>query len=395
MKIREQAMAWSIGGLVGLMILYTLLSTLLLGPLSTYRKKIAEGRSTYDKYHSLNARQFNYVKRLNNLEAMTYDANSDAAARQLRIRLLELAKASGLDESQLLMQRAEPVTEHPNNIEYFTQVGWNISCEGDLKQLTDLLYLLKSEPRLIRVDKLRVQPRDDRILKASFACNTLVLASMKGWVPVVATTQPTQPAPAPTVQLANADRIHYNGIAERDFFRPYIPRPPQPPGEPGSVNPPPPQMATPAPPGGPDYNRYRLAGLTAFGTEGELPILLVDQTEQKGQQYGVGQSILDLKIVMVDYRPLPSPQQPEVLSPSRLILQQNDEYWAVELGQTLSLKRKLESGQLPAELQTAPAAAAASAPAEAESTQDVAETEDTAPADAPDPAGQESESAAE
>lgn len=370
MKIRERALAFSVGGFVVLMVLYTVLSTVLLGPLRTHRQAYSKALDDYNDYHQRNGKRADFQKRLNALALQAYDQNADSAARQLRIRLLELAKASKLNESELLLQETERVTERANSIEYFTEVGWHVTCVGPLKELTDFLYLLKSEPRLIRIDKLGMQPKDDRAVKASFLCTTLVLGPMKGWTPAAPGVQATQPA---TVQLASPPRVRYDAIASRDLFRPYIPRPPVAPRP--DMPPQPPPM--PPVPSGPDYNRYRVAGLSEFGTEGELPVLLVDQTAQTGQQYGIGQTVLDLKIVMVDYRPQPTADQPDILSPSRLILQQEEAFWAVELGQSLSQKRRLNDEELPPGLVTTPASNPAGDEPAAIPTQPAAETGDT------------------
>src|SRR5690606_25598603 len=53
------------------------------------------------------------------------------------------------------------------------------------------------------------------------------------------------------------------------------------------------------------------------------------------------------EIVAVDYRPMPLPDVPGLLSHSRLILKIGDEFWAVERGQTLAKKRKLAPGEWP------------------------------------------------
>ena len=53
---------------------------------------------------------------------------------------------------------------------------------------------------------------------------------------------------------------------------------------------------------------------------------------------------------MIDYREMPFPGRPQVYSGSRLVLQIGKDYWAVELGQNLSERRKLPEGDLPARL---------------------------------------------
>ena len=52
-------------------------------------------------------------------------------------------------------------------------------------------------------------------------------------------------------------------------------------------------------------------------------------------------------IVLVDRRDLPMPDDPEMLSPCRVILKCGEDYWAVELGQALMNKRLLKPSELP------------------------------------------------
>ena len=81
---------------------------------------------------------------------------------------------------------------------------------------------------------------------------------------------------------------------------------------------------------------------------------------------------------MVDYRPMPSPANPTILSPSRVILKVGPEYFAVELGQDLTEKRRLPDDMLPDEIRPAPQ----TAPAEnADKTSPSGGVEDAAPAD--------------
>ena len=55
-------------------------------------------------------------------------------------------------------------------------------------------------------------------------------------------------------------------------------------------------------------------------------------------------------IVMIDYRPLPSPGNEVLKSFSRVIVKIGTEYWAIERGKTLAEKHRLTPTQLPAEL---------------------------------------------
>ncbi len=66
--------------------------------------------------------------------------------------------------------------------------------------------------------------------------------------------------------------------------------------------------------------------------------------------YGLGDDLAGGRIAVIDYRPMPMPSKPEILSGSRVILQTGQEYWAVELGQSVNEKRLLTSEQLPEQL---------------------------------------------
>ena len=79
-----------------------------------------------------------------------------------------------------------------------------------------------------------------------------------------------------------------------------------------------------------------------------------DLTAQKTTRYRPGDELLGGTIVMVDYRPLPKPDQPLLQSYSRLILKIDKEYWAVERGKTLADKRKLTTSELPSQLARQP-----------------------------------------
>ena len=53
---------------------------------------------------------------------------------------------------------------------------------------------------------------------------------------------------------------------------------------------------------------------------------------------------------MVDYRRMPKPGKEYLMSESRVIVKIGTEYWAVELGQTLAQKYRLNPEQLPEQL---------------------------------------------
>ena len=62
------------------------------------------------------------------------------------------------------------------------------------------------------------------------------------------------------------------------------------------------------------------------------------------------------EIVMVDYRMLPDPDKPELLSPARVIVRIDSDYWAIEGNQYITAKRILKGADLPPELRASSSA---------------------------------------
>jgi hypothetical protein len=84
--------------------------------------------------------------------------------------------------------------------------------------------------------------------------------------------------------------------------------------------------------------------------EGQPEVHIRDTANNKTLRYRPGEKLKDgAEIVAVDYRSLPSKRNPLLKSDSRVILKIGADYWAVERGETLADKRKLEQGQWPVE----------------------------------------------
>jgi hypothetical protein len=86
---------------------------------------------------------------------------------------------------------------------------------------------------------------------------------------------------------------------------------------------------------------------------GQPEIHVRDVNNERTLRYKPGDELAEGAIVMIDYRPLPFPDNPALKSFSRVILKIGDEYWAIERGRTLADKYKLAADQLPPSL-TAP-----------------------------------------
>ena len=78
--------------------------------------------------------------------------------------------------------------------------------------------------------------------------------------------------------------------------------------------------------------------------------MVLDSNQNKTVNYKPGDDLAGGKIVMIDYRKMPFPKKPALLSQSRVILAIGEEYWAIERGNTLADRHKLATEQLPANL---------------------------------------------
>jgi hypothetical protein len=234
----------------------------------------------------------------------------------------------------------------------YSEIGWKYKLAGTLEQAVNILYLLREDPYLHRIDGLSIVPRSDgRTVDLSFRYVTIVLdealLGMKrkvgGETKTITVSTADEPLPLP--QLADSEqRSHYGLIAARNIFRPYLQKPPPPPSHE-------PRMARddpPPPPPGPNWSRFKVISLTNWSDGQDISV----QNTQTGeiQQHKVGDPLAGGKIVMVDYRELPRRDDPELASPSRVIVRLGEEFFAVELGETLAQKRRLEPAQLPARL---------------------------------------------
>ena len=143
--------------------------------------------------------------------------------------------------------------------------------------------------------------------------------------------------------LAEENRSLFAAITKRAFFLPYQKKPAPPPAPPPTTKPEAP--AAPPPPG---PETYKIVSLSEW--QGQHEIMVFDTNQNKTANYKPGDTLAGGKIVMIDYRKMPFPKKPALLSQSRVILSIGEEYWAIERGNTLADIHRLESDQLPTNL---------------------------------------------
>lgn len=338
MKASRRLIPIALVGCIAAALVYMMLNALLLAPAGRLNDRAAQLQRDID-YKTSQLRIFAArAGKLESLAAQTFGSDGDQASERVRARLVTLIQRSGLPADGMSLK---PVSGARVKDRY-AEVGWTLAAKGRLGQAVSLLYLLQAEPYLHRVETVSLAPAGDgSMADLKLRYTTLVLPGTKDR-PLAGGEFADAAA---TGDLAGADRRRYDALVQRDPFRPYQAPPPKPQPQPEAAPPPPPPDAS---------THMRVVGLPTWDGQGEVQVL--DTQGNKMTTCKPGEELGGGMIVMIDYRPLPMPGKEDILSGSRVILAVGQEFWAVELGQMLSQKRRLEPSQLPPGL-AAPVAA--------------------------------------
>jgi hypothetical protein len=290
--------------------------------------------------HEEKRKEPQYRARLKALADRTFGADELRVSEEVRACITGVLAESGLSSDRLSLKPL--VGSRVPGV--YKEIGWLVRARGNLGNVINFLYLMSREPHLHRLDNVMLSPvqgGSDVDLQVKYA--TLVLEAPKGETLHV-TGMSAEDAALPG--LDTPERQQYQVIAYRDLFRPYIPAPPS--AAPAERRPDMPQP--PAPPQAPQVpvGRYKVVGLPEI--DGKAQVLVRDNATGQVATYGVGDDLAGGRIVLVDYRLLPLPNRPEILSGSRVVIQDGNGYHAVELGMTLSEKHAMPQEQLPSGL---------------------------------------------
>jgi len=337
MRRREKIIAIAAGAVVVLFVLHTATKKFLLEPAGELDLKAMELTGKIDALERETSSRASYASRIAKFLAATYGEDELDVSERLKNRLTGLVERSGLSREHLTLT---PVTGRGWGV--YREIGWSVRARGSLEEAVDFVYLLRAEPRLHRVESLGLsvvsggRDIDVRVKYVTLALNRGKLRISAG----------PSPATQPTAGLDDPARALYSVITDRNLFRPrarrVVARPV------GTKPPPIVEAPTPPPPAG---GSYRLVGLPNWA--GQPEIIVRDTGSGAVKTYTPGDTLGDWKIVMVDYRPMPTPAKPELISVSRAIFRIAREYWAVELGHNLAQKHRMEKAKLPEELRKA------------------------------------------
>lgn len=326
MKKREKILAGIVLGIVALFVLGFGLKGFFVKPLKDIDKQTALIREQINKINNERRAYFDAEDALKKIAQRTFSTElNQASARSGEMITRQLALA-GLNESDFTRL---PVG--PRRFKGGSEIGWSIQGKGSLDKVINLLFVLQTSPQVHRIESVTLTAYDKPgEIKVRFLYLTLVIDPAPEFDPVEL---------KPTLTLESPERFAYNTILDRDILRPYIKAAP-PVAKPG-------QPAAPSSaPAGPEA--LKVVSLSEW--EGQPEIHIRDVNKNETVRYRPGDKLKDnSEVVAVDYRPLPLPRNPLLLSHSRVILKIGEEFWAVERGQTLAEKRKLQPQEWPAQ----------------------------------------------
>lgn len=328
---REKLLAVVIGGFVLLVAGGLGIRLFFISPLKKIDKEIDALKTRQTKINNDRREYFKNEDYIKSLARKSFGLQVDQASAKSGEMLTAQLAAAGLNDADFTRL---PVG--PKKLRGASEIGWNVTGKGSLQQMVNLLYLLEHSPYLHKIENLIIST-DDKPgkVRARFHYLTLVIDTV---------TDVKLDDLKWTNNLAGPDRKMLNIIAQRDILRPYIKRPPPPPPPPGA-NPATHPAAPTTAPKGPGPENFKLVSLSEWNGQPEVHIR--DVAGKKTISYKPGDTLDGGTIVAIDYRPLPFPKNPDLLSESRVILKIGDEYWAIERGQTLAEKRRLDKDQWP------------------------------------------------
>jgi hypothetical protein len=342
MKTPEKRLVMIVAGLAGVLVLWFVIDSTILGPAARYRAQGKALRGQIDDCRRSIGMEGGYRGALEDYKARTFGPDGEKASEEIRQWMTGWLTQTRLDGRRYQVLPASG----PGHRGMFTVAGRGLSVSGPLAKVVDLVYLLAADGHVGRIDSLRVGPADnwktpDVAVALTYLSPILVDRSGR---PLAASPDAKEPAAGNT---DSRERRGYDAIADRDLFRPfrrYVPPEEKPGRDRGQRRGAPIEPAAPAP---------TVTGLPRMGRLGPEVII----TEASGQEkcLKVGDPLAGGTIVMVDYRPMPLPDSRQDISTSRVIVRIGQAYWAIERGQNLESKRRLSEAELPAELPRPPA----------------------------------------
>ncbi|MFP4052335.1 MAG: hypothetical protein ACLFV7_00550 [Phycisphaerae bacterium] len=341
MNQRKRLIAIGVVAAVVLGVGYAIVNALFLAPAAELEKAAGEYAEDIRKLRQNADVGTVAMVRLRELASQTFGTDRNKVSADVHAHLDQLLVRSGLVKESI---RATVGGKRKG----YEIISRSVAARGPLQRAVDFLYLLEQQPYLHRVDDVvikRIEQSPDVRLTCRYSTLIVLGADNEPIVP-----QKRQPTTDKSYgDLDSEDRKVYTVIARRNLLMPYVKKPPQ-----RVVRRPPPRRTeSPQPkpqPPRPAHDPLASLRVNDLSQWNDKQDVRVEGPHGQSTLYHPGDKLAGGEIVMVDIRPLPIPDKPELTSPSRVILKIGNEYWAVELGKPLSTRRRLPEQQLPDEL---------------------------------------------
>jgi hypothetical protein len=322
-KKREKILAGVVLGIVAVFIIGFGLRSVFLKPLKDIDKQTAVLKDKIAKITAERRDYFDAEDALKRVAQRTFAGDLNQASARSGEMITKQIAIAGLNEADFTRL---PVG--PRKLKGASEIGWSIQGKGSLEKIVNLMFVLQTSPQVHRIEGLTLSSFEKPgEVKVRLLYLTLVLEPSPEFDPIELKTN---------LSLESPERLAYNAIIDRDMLRPYI-KAVSPPNRSG-------QHAPTTAPAGPEA--LKVVSLSEW--EGEPEVHIRDVSKNVTARYRPGDKLKDSgEIVAVDYRPMPLPRNPLLLSDSRVILKIGDDFWAVERGESLAQKRKLDAGEWP------------------------------------------------
>ena len=324
MKKREKILAGIIVGFIALFVLGFGVKGFFVKPLKDIDKQVMLLRERTAKINNERREYFAAEDELKKITQRTFGTELNQASARSGEMITKQIAAAGLNEADFTRL---PVG--PRRFKGGSEIGWSIQGKGTLDKIVNLIFVLQHSPQVHRIETVTLSAYDKPgEIKVRFLYLTLVVDPAPDVEPMEL---------KPKFTLESPERFAYNTILERDILRPYI-----------KATPPPVKSGQPSAPSTAPAGPEALKVVSLSEWEGQPEVHIRDVTQNKTERYRPGDKLKDnSEVVAVDYRALPSPRNPLLLSHSRVILKIGEEFWAVERGQSLADKRKLGPQEWP------------------------------------------------
>jgi len=330
-KKREKILAGIVLGFVALFVLGFGIKGFFVKPLNAVDKQTGALREQINKINEERRAYFAAEDSLRNVAQRTFATDVNQASARSGEMITKQIALAGLNEAEFTRL---PVG--PRRFKGGSEIGWSIQGKGTLDKIVNLMFLLQNTPQVHRLETLTLTASEKAgEIKVRIVYLTLVVEPAPDFNPIEL---------KPKFTLESPERYAYNTILQRDILRPYIRATPATPKSDRQNS----QPSTA--PAGPEA--LKVVSLSEW--EGQPEVHIRDINKNETQRYRPGDKLKDksntvAEVIAVDYRPLPSPRNPLLLSHSRVILKIGEEFWAVERGQSLAEKRKLQPQEWPAQ----------------------------------------------